>query len=113
MKPAAVLYCATIDYLREVAKQHGYALAVHGTMARDLDLVACPWTEDAVAGAVLAEALRRKLELCSGDVWSFEIGNGVKPHGRIAWTIVPHCGGGMYVDLSIMPLAHSGRRPVV
>ena len=47
MKPPTFspLYVVCFPALAEVARAHGYALMVHGTVARDLDLVACPWTE--------------------------------------------------------------------
>jgi hypothetical protein len=106
MKPAALLYISSIDYLREVAREHGYALAVHGSLARDLDLLACPWIEHARPAEELAESLRKKLELCTGEKWyAHQNDPGAKPHGRLAWNFVPGCGGGMFVDLSIMPLA--------
>lgn len=30
-----------------VARRHGYAIGVHGSMSRDLDLIAVPWVESA------------------------------------------------------------------
>ena len=31
--------------MRETAKAHGYALAVHGSLVRDIDIIAIPWEE--------------------------------------------------------------------
>jgi len=42
---SAAFYAVVYPTLRDVAKLHGYALAIHGTMTRDFDLVAIPWTE--------------------------------------------------------------------
>lgn len=41
MKPAnlAPVYCALYPALAEIARKHGYAMAIHGTMARDFDLM--------------------------------------------------------------------------
>lgn len=36
-----------IDQLRAIAKGHGWALGVHGSLVRDIDLIAVPWTSDA------------------------------------------------------------------
>lgn len=106
MKPATILYIESIEYLREVAKDCGYAIAVHGSMARDLDLLACPWTDDAIEPKVLAESVRIRLELCTGEKWYARSDDpGRKPHGRMAWNFVPGCGGGTFVDLSVMPTA--------
>lgn len=103
-------YEALIVPLREAARAHGYALAVHGTLARDIDLVAIPWTGAAVAPRVLAEALREVAAKHNDGVAFphpkersefFENGcPGAKPHGRLAWSI--HLGG-TYIDLSVMP----------
>ena len=48
MKPAnrAAVYAAALyPDLAEIAREHGYALAVHGSLARDFDLIAVPWRE--------------------------------------------------------------------
>ena len=49
MKPAnyAPIYAGIYPELAEIARKHGHALAVHGSMARDFDIIAIPWTEDA------------------------------------------------------------------
>ena len=61
MKPPnfAPLYAALYPELAEVARSHGYALAVHGSLARDFDLIAVPWAESvSEPGAVVAELVR-------------------------------------------------------
>jgi hypothetical protein len=93
-------YLALLPRLRLVARKHGYALAVHGSLQRDFDLIAAPWVEQVSSPAVLAEALR----LAAGGV--IEYGRPgrdpmQKPHGRLAWSI--HLGGRQYIDLSVMP----------
>ena len=98
----AKAYAKTIGPLREEARRLGYALTVHGSIKRDIDLVAIPWTRHACGPQHLAEALRKKTE----DVIGFAVyGNDgpwprKKPHGRRCWTI--HFNG-TYLDLSIMP----------
>jgi hypothetical protein len=99
--------------LRERARELGYALGVHGTLLRDIDLIACPWTEEAVSAVELAEQLRQVAEKVIGFAWNmdregaanpayFDQGTpGSKPHGRRCWTF--HLGGGPYIDLSVMP----------
>lgn len=92
-----------VPKLIPVAKRLGYAIALHGSFQRDLDVVAVPWTEDAVSAEELAEALRQEVhgwlqrdqDPCPGK----------KPHGRLAWTIHTEDGVG-HIDLSVMP-----RRP--
>lgn len=82
--------------------ENGYALALHGSMGRDLDLVAIPWTDEAVAAEELVERIR---ELVDGFIVDHpdhpETNPTHKPHGRLAWAI--HVGAGAYIDLSVMP----------
>lgn len=82
----------------KVAREHGYALTVHGSLARDFDFVAIPWTEDACPAEELAEAIRARV----GGIPDGKEPEPVhKPHGRLAWKF--HLGGGPYIDLSVTP----------
>ncbi len=95
---AAACYVWMVPLLGERARSHGYALAVHGSMQFDLDLVCIPWTDDAVEPEVLITALRSSIGWTDRDgPWSRE----EKPHGRIAW-IVP-LGVGLALDISVLP----------
>jgi hypothetical protein len=94
------------------ARRLGYALAPHGSMARDIDLIAVPWTEDAVSGSELVRVIA---EMCNGYLAERTSAGGrpkptVKPHGRRAWSI--HLGGGAYIDLSVMPRRKSSTQHV-
>lgn len=109
MKPPtfAPIFVGMYPLLCEAARAHGYALAVHGTVARDMDLVAVPWTASACSAEELYRALLRTLHVDQGDAAD---GAGrklddpvAKPHGRIAWMI--HLGCGATLDLSVMPRA--------
>lgn len=88
--------CAQLyQYLCAEAKVGGYALAVHGSMSRDMDLIAVPWTDEAESGK---ELLQRICQAVGCDAVE---GPYVKPHGRKAWAIL--LGGDAYIDLSVMP----------
>lgn len=106
--------CALLPALRAVARAKGYALAYHGSFARDIDLLAAPWTPTAVDAHELAEAIRSEAAVVTGkeafwlnyeqsDPNDFTRRNPQsKPHGRLGWSI--HlCGTGTYLDLSVMP----------
>ena len=91
--------------MRRVAKEAGYALTVHGSLNRDIDLVAVPWREfnvwtrdtllDALVGAVRAVTGRCS---CSEKEWT------AKPHGRAAKILLAWCGESTaQLDLSVMP----------
>jgi len=80
-------------------------------MNRDLDLVAIPWTDDAVEPEQVAEAIRATIEGFTG--WDTEPGK-LREHGRRCWLIwfngvdLP-LGGGDCIDLSIMPRVPKAR----
>jgi hypothetical protein len=99
-------YAVTWAEIRVVGREHGYALALHGSLQRDLDVVAVPWTEDASDEETLVNAIT---EVVGGFVSPMhEMVE--KPHGRRVWVI--SWGGASelgsseratYIDLSIMP----------
>lgn len=103
------LYERLIGPLRERARELGYAVGVHGTLKRDIDLIAVPWTDAAVDAETLAESLRlvavalngKADRECVGDEFHERGCPGMKPHGRLVWSF--HLGGGPYIDLSVMP----------
>jgi len=120
MKAASLapFYGCLYPGLCDVARANGYALAIHGSMVTDLDLVAVPWTAEAVEDTVLVEAI---LKHCSAVLYPELLarhGHGEKavesilrnrearcpsdkPHGRKCWSL--HLDFGVYVDLSVMP----------
>lgn len=99
-----IVYAALMPGLQALAAEHGYALAVHGSIARDFDLVAVPWVDAAQMAEVLVDALTVAFaNYLGGGLVARAHGPALKPHGRMAWTIP--IGVGLAVDLSVMPLA--------
>jgi hypothetical protein len=80
----------------DIAKAHGYAVGLHGSMKRDVDLIAAPWTETAVSPTVLIEAL------CASLNARVVGGPEKKPLGRLAATLQID-GWFKPIDISIMP----------
>ena len=105
MKPAsyAPLYAGLYPDMAEIARKHGYALAVHGSLARDLDLVCIPWTESPADPWDVVMELTREFALMVADQGEIPT---QKPHGRMVYSLVLKHGHGIAVDLSFMP-----RRP--
>lgn len=92
-----------IGPMRESAREVGYAIGVHGSLARDIDLIGVPWTEDAIPAYQFACRMREVCEQVTGaGIWGAEPQPRPKPHGRKGWTF--YIGGGSYIDLSVMPL---------
>lgn len=106
---SAAFYAVIYPALRDIAKIHGYALAIHGTMTRDFDLVAIPWTEE--AGEPLAlilafkEATATVTHHSSGDQFFPDCQPYKKPHGRVSYVLHFTDQGslGPYLDISVMP----------
>jgi hypothetical protein len=100
-------YAVTFAEIRLVAKANGYALALHGSLRTDLDVVAIPWTEEAADEETLVKAICE----AAGGFITTDRPVADMPHGRRAWTI--HLGGcsgvvptterATYIDLSVMP----------
>lgn len=86
-----------IGRIRELAREVGYAIGVHGSLERDLDLIAAPWVADAVEPMELAEHIAYGL---GGNVVDFERQD--KPCGR--WSCNIHTPDWTkMIDLSVMP----------
>jgi hypothetical protein len=95
-----------VPAMREKARRLGYALAIHGSLGYDIDIIAAPWRDDCVCPAIeLMEAMRVVCESITGMGFLNPKDATKKPHGRLAWSI--HVGGGPYVDLSVMPRVES------
>lgn len=89
-----------VDRIRALAREVGYAIAVHGSQQRDLDLIAMPWVAAAATPAKLIEHLCKGLPCRQFDICE------VKPHGRLAVNLAME-GWWKKIDLSIMPLQNS------
>lgn len=83
--------------MTKTANRCGYALALHGSMNRDMDVVAIPWVDDCDTGWQLVYKLSKKHGLLIDKPIKKK-----KPHGRIAYALL-FPGSSAYIDLSIMP----------
>ena len=100
-----------VFYARVAARSNGYALGVHGTLRRDIDLLAVPWTDEACAPEELAQAICDYLASLDPPLAFAWVDQGDdhrrgedKPHGRKAWSLIAQ--GGFirpYIDLSVAP----------
>lgn len=100
-KLCEAVYPPAIEKVREVARAHGYAIGVHGSQKRDLDLIAAPWVEGCSEPQALVDAIVQAL----GPSWWLLPRITEKPNGRKAWTIYTH--DHLYIDLSVMPILAS------
>jgi hypothetical protein len=101
-------YARVFTIARCVAWSEGYALTMHGSFTRDLDLLAVPWTEKATEPEHLVRRIVSNLDdldlLVKDQKASSQATE--KPHGRLAWTLTFKAfGDPRFVDLSVMPRA--------
>lgn len=92
----APAYASIYPGLAQICRAHGYALAIHGSVQRDFDVVAIPWVDDAgdpedvVTEIVASFAVTRSSAVAA-----------IRSHGRILYGLC--LAGEAFVDLSFMP----------
>ena len=93
---APVYAAALYPELAAIFQRHGYALAVHGSLARDFDLIAIPWAESVSHSQNVIDDVQREfaIKILSGST--------KKNHGRVAHTLTVGFGE-CFIDLSFMP----------
>lgn len=96
-KVCALPPCPDIEPIRKLAREVGYAVGEHGSKVRDYDLIAAPWTDEAVGNYALIE------HLCKGLNAKVVDGPSRKPCGRYAVCIQISGRWLKHIDLSIMP----------
>jgi len=101
-------YAATYTQMERIAWRHGYALCLHGSMGRDVDVVAVPWVDDAEPAEKLVRAFVRAIYKGQDSAWKMMRVPSKKPHGSRAYVFTLGMNG-HYVYLSVMP-RRGGRR---
>ncbi len=109
-------YACCFQPLQAIAREMGYNLLMHGSMDRDMDLVAVPWVDEPAEELKLITAFDDYLR---GDHHEPETAerhyrHNFLPGGRSSWTIDLNRGGywnggfiqdgQWYIDISITPL---------
>lgn len=103
------MYVAYFGILEKIANEHGYALCIHGSVARDFDLVAIPFDEKIKPHKQVIDAIRKAVGM-KGIVDEIHNIVGHEPHGRTVYTI--ECGAGGYFDLSFTPTLEEAMQQV-
>lgn len=83
--------------LAKIFQQHGYALAVHGSLVRDFDLIAVPWGTELSQPTVVLDAIMKEFAVTLSPDSPM-----IRNHDRVAYTLI--CGfGNCQIDLSFLP----------
>ena len=97
----AVFYTVLWNSFRQAALDLGWTLALHGSLANDMDIMAMPWVEEAKPVEELITAIS---DLIGNTIWKADHLNTppkIQPHGRLTYTLSIF--SDFYIDLSIMP----------
>lgn len=118
------LYAYYFEALKVIAKDHGFNLVLHGSMARDLDLIAIPWIDDPSPTIDLIKSIADYIggEILKAEENTLHYKN--LPGGRTAYVINLNRGGykknmkgdivepldftpdpEYYIDISVTPIA--------
>ena len=119
-------YAIMFEPLKEIALKYGYNLVLHGSLNRDMDLIAIPWAQKL---GLVDDMINEFCEYVAGEVRLFNhkcnddgsiTGDCFthKPHGRIVYVIDIFRGGYLngggfhdlyikdpesYIDISVTP----------
>lgn len=93
----APVYLAIYPKLADLVRSHGWALAVHGTMGRDFDLIAVPWVTSPITPEEVVESIIKTFAV--KPVGWFEL----KEHNRRVITLSIGYGE-CFLDLSFTPI---------
>ena len=110
------MYALFFERLKQIAKEYGYNLVLHGSMDRDLDLIAIPWVDN--PGSKLSMVIDFQ-EYLTGKIpdnaKKEHFSHSILPGGRDSYVIHLNLGDKSgewnrfeneqyYIDLSITPL---------
>lgn len=107
-------FLSRLPSIREAAREHGYAIGLHGSLRRDMDLIATPWRNGASDKDVLAHAIAMAAcGITREGPYQWE----AKPAGRMAtslsccWPSWYSEAGAGHIDLSVTPRAEPAQVP--
>lgn len=101
----APVYACLYPGLAQVARDHGYALAVHGTLGRDFDLICVPWVANPKGAQATVDAMCEAFAIYQSGAPE------VREHGRLVYTICLQFGE-CFLDLSFTPSVSTGNEHV-
>jgi len=114
------LYAFYFHVIKEIGFNHGYNIVLHGSMNRDLDLIAIPWQEtigdknkmmeeicDALGGSILLESEddRKKFreKFHGRECWIININRSLETKfGGLITKFIEHDDPQYYIDISII-----------
>lgn len=115
------LYAFYFDVIKEIGLKYGYNIVLHGSMNRDLDLIAIPWVYEIkdkvemlneicvlLGGHILKESdedrQRQRIKLYGRECWVININRTIKAkYDGMVSSFEEHSDPQYYIDISILP----------
>lgn len=115
------LYAFYFEVIKEIGKNYGYNIVLHGSINRDLDLIAIPWQEiigdkmemlneiaKTLGGDILVESdedrklLRNKFH--GRECWVINLNRTIKTkYDGMVTEFIEHEDPQYYIDISVLP----------
>jgi hypothetical protein len=92
----AVFYAAMWNDFRQAALDKGWTLALHGSLANDMDIMAMPWIEGAAHYFDMIEAIKE----CFAMPDEIKVSISEMPNNRIVFTI--SIWADFYLDINVI-----------
>lgn len=92
-KPTKVkpgMYALFYEHLKHIAKEYGYNLVLHGSLDRDMDLIAIPWVDDPRPEE---EMIKKFMLYLTGRIQSTH-------EGKVLYTVLPGGRHGYIIELN-------------
>lgn len=96
----AAFYASLWPDLRNAAMDCGWALGLHGSLATDMDIMAMPWTENALPAPVMISALEACFTTMPEGLRIDTTVDCSKPNNRTVYTI--HIWADFYLDINVI-----------
>lgn len=112
-KAKPVFYANHFEHLQQIARELGYNLLLHGSINRDMDIVAVPWVDEPASHTKLLKSFCEYLGIpFLTDTKDNPCHFSILPGGRFSYILDLNRGGKhngyvdeqWYIDLSITPL---------
>ena len=91
----AAFYAMCWEDMRKIAHENGWAIALHGSLNMDLDIMAMPWEEDCKSADDFIKSLANLFET-PFPILKYR----VKPHQRISYNLVIY--GNFSIDIQMI-----------
>lgn len=102
----AVFYAAMWNDFRQAAMDQGWTLALHGSLANDMDIMAMPWIEGAAPVWDMLFALKK----CFDQPKEITITESQMPNNRRVFTLCIFAD--FYLDINVIQSTNSEKRSV-